>query len=201
MNRALYLPSPLPKIKVWVAAALLFAAVLALYYGWLGFTYWQSWSRQGELGRQVQENSVSLQKRAPDRQAAERDLAASEAGLAATKALFALSDPDSMTGVVLAAARRAGAGVVSLSVGELSAVVQEKVQYRTLPVSLTLSGDTAAVFRFLSELREETEAVSVSNVRLGGLDATPAAQLQLVFYLTPQEIKEASTASPTPKIK
>jgi len=64
------------------------------------------------------------------------------------------------------------------------------VQYQTLPVTTTVRGDTLDIYQFLSLLQRKVAGASVSDITLSGLEGSPKAQLQLLFYLLPEASSE-----------
>ena len=171
-------------VNPWTAAMLLLAAGVLGYYAVLGARYWSASQRVEALTGQVQQLTAAQKRTALP--ATHVVSTSPERRLEELRGLFAYSSTDDMIAIVSSTARETGVSLVSVSVGEAQPKPQGNVKYQAPPLSLRLQGGTDAIYRFLARLQEVASSVTVTDIRLTSLDGLPLAQVQMLFYLSPE---------------
>ncbi len=69
--------------------------------------------------------------------------------------------------------------------------IGELLVYRTLTVTISLSGDTHnEIFEFLDILHKAMPFVEISDTKLAGFGKQPSARVELIFHLAPRPVPE-----------
>ncbi|MBF8268036.1 MAG: hypothetical protein HW388_1544 [Dehalococcoidia bacterium] len=173
----------LPGVKPWVAVAALLAAVLLVYYTVLAARYWEGSRQVTSLDNRVQQLSAQIRNQPPDEGALEAMLLSQEQRLEELRSSFSDPDTDNPMALLSNTAMETGVALVSVTAGEVSSEDRNGAEHPTLPMTLTLRGATPQLYQFLRLLHQRAPAMGVSSFRMSGLDGTPSAQVQLLFYL------------------
>ena len=176
----------LPRVRPWVAVAALLAVALLGYDTVLAARYWEGSRQVASLTNQVQQLSAQLQKQPSDQGALEAMLLSQEQRLEGLRSSFSDLDTDNPMALLYSTAMETGVDLMTVSAGEVSSEIRNEVEYPTLPMILTLQGPAPQLYGFLRLLHQRAPAIGVSSFRMSGLDSTPSAQVQLLFYLLPQ---------------
>ena len=99
-----------------------------------------------------------------------------------------------MLEAVASTAQESGVALISSSVGDVQTDTLGDMVYQVRPVGITLDGDVINLYRFLTRLQQEIPVVAASKVRLSNLDTSPSAQVQLLFFLSPEPFVEEEQA-------
>ena len=180
----------LPRVRPWIAVAALLAVALLGYDTVLAARYWEGSRQVASLTNQVQQLSAKLQKQPPDEGALEAMLLSQEQRLEGLRSSFSDLDTDNPMSLLYSTAMETGIDLMSVSAGEVSSEDRNAVEYPTLPMTLTLRGPTPQLYQFLRLLHQRAPAMGVSGLRMSGLDSTPSAQVQILFYLLPKATPE-----------
>jgi hypothetical protein len=175
----------LAKIKPWAAVAVLCALVLAGYYSIQGWRYWQAWDESKAMTSETQQITRKLNNGAPRLELA-TNLETQQQKIAELHGLFDYPDVGQLMGIVSDTAWETQVDLPSIAAGDPGVETIDGLQYRTQALAITLLGDTEAVYRFLSRLYEKVPVVSVPNISIANPSAEATAQVQLVFYLSPE---------------
>jgi hypothetical protein len=175
----------LAKIKPWAAVAVLCALVLAGYYSIQGWRYWQAWDESKAMTSETQQITRKLNNGAPRLELA-TNLETQQQKIAELHGLFDYPDVGQLMGIVSDTAWETQVDLPSIAAGDPGVETIDGLQYRTQALAITLRGDTEAVYRFLSRLYEKVPVVSVPNISIANPSAEATAQVQLVFYLSPE---------------
>ena len=171
-------------VNPWTAAMLLLAAGVLGYYAVLGARYWSASQRVEALTGQVQQLTAAQRRTATP--ATPVVSTSSQRRLEELRGLFAYNSTDDMIAIVSSTARETGVSLVSVSVGEAQPKTQGNVKYQAQPLSLRLQGGADAIYSFLARLQEAAPSGAVTDIRLTSLDGLPLAQVQMLFYLSPE---------------
>ena len=106
--------------------------------------------------------------------------------------LFQYPSTDDLLKIVANTAQETGLSLISISAGELQTETVGAMTYQVRRVGLKLGGEPADFFKFLAQLQEMVPVASATDVRLS-LDKDPAAQVTLLFFLSP-----VTAPTPTP---
>jgi outer membrane murein-binding lipoprotein Lpp len=175
----------LSKVKPWVGVAVLCSLVLAGFYTIQGMKYWQAWEESRTMASETQQIALKLDNEAPRLQQVAADLEAQQQKLAELQVLFDYPDVGELMGIVSTTAWETQVDLPSIAAGDPGVEAIDGMQYRTQALTFTLQGDTEAIYRFLSRLYEKVPVVSVTNLSIANPGADATAQVQLVFYLSP----------------
>ena len=177
----------LAQVKPWIALAVLMGLALIGYYGLLGMNYLGASEQVSSLESEIRKVSATLQRPAPDAEALQGELSLQEKRLSAVRGLSSNLHSDDLVGILAATARETDVFLSRIGVGDGSMQLLNGVQYQTQPMSLTLAGEeTRDIFQFLTSVQQKVPLTSVPTINLTSSDAEQAAQVQIVFFLSPQ---------------
>lgn len=177
-------------MKPWVAAAALLAVVLLGYYGLLGVRYWQATQQVASADTAIRRTTRALRGEVPDGAALAAELEAQKRRLAEVRGVFAARSTDAVLAALSGAAQEAGVALASVSLSPPRAELRDPFVYQAQPALVLVQGQTTDIYRFLEALHRRVPVADVTGVTLGGLDSSPAAQVQLLLYLEPQPVPE-----------
>ncbi len=176
----------LTRIKPWIVVAAILGFVLLGYYLFQGVRYWQAWDQASSLRDEVTKLQTTLNSTPSTDSALPEDLAAQQRRLGELKDLFTYIATDDLMGIVSETARASSVQVLSLAVGDEEEEILGDLTYQVLPMTLNISGATDNFIRFLSLLHQKVPVIVASRIRLSNLDSGPAANVQLLFHLSPE---------------
>ena len=167
------------------------ASVLGLallgYYGLLGMKYMGASEEVSTLESEIRTVSAKLRVPAPDAEALQTELDLQEKRLSAVRGLSSNLHSDDLVGILAATARETDVFLSRIGVGESSTELLDGLLYQTRPMSLTLaSEETRDMFQFLTSVQQKVPLTSVPTINITSSDAERAAQVQIVFFLSPQ---------------
>ncbi len=177
----------LAKVKPWIALAIVLGLALLGYYGLLGMKYMGASEEVSALESEIRTVSTALRRPAPDAEALQAELDLQEKRLSAVRGLSSNLHSDDLVGILAATARETDVFLSRINVGEAATEVLDGLQYQTQPMSLTLAGeDTRDIFQFLTAVQQKVPLTRVPTINLTSADTERAAQVQIVFFLSPQ---------------
>ena len=182
----------LSRVKPWLAVAVILGVLLLGYYTVQGFRYVQAWREEALLQKRVEAVRAKMASASPVIQA-KVSLEARELQLDELRRQFNYGSSDDLVAVVYRIAQETGMSLETVSAGEPQPQTVEQVVYDVRPMDVTLDGEISDLYRFLSRLHQEVPVAAASSIRLSALDAAPSAQVQLLFYLSPEPIEEEQT--------
>ena len=172
------------KVKPWVALALLLTVGLVVYYSIIGMRYWDASRNIESLVAKEQELSVALQRRPAPEELLDTELRLQEDQLKAIQESFAYLESDDLMALLSETATESGVELLSIAADGFRSSEEGSVRLQTQPMTLSLNGETADVYQFLSSIYQKIP-ISLSDLRISGLDGRPSVQINLVFYLNP----------------
>ena len=177
----------LAKVKPWIALATVLGLGLLGYYGWLGMTYMGASEEVSTLVSEIRTVSAALRRPAPDAEALQAELDLQDKRLSAVRGLSSNLHSDDLVGILAATARETDVFLSRIGVGDGGTEQLDGVQYQTQPMSLTLAGeDTRDIFQFLTSVQQKVPLTSVPTINITSSDEERAAQVTIVFFLSPQ---------------
>ncbi len=179
----------LPRVRAWLLWATFLGLAVLLYCAYLAVSYTLSANEAKSLDKKVAVLTEGLGAPAAS-QASPAQAEVAEQRLKAIEQLFKRHDSEALAGMVYDAADTSGVEVNALFMGKVSAKVEDGVQYQLQPLTLNINGSSKNVVQFLAALRQRYPAVAVTDGRLSGSGAGPAAQIQLVLYISPQAVSK-----------
>ena len=177
----------LAKVKPWIVLASVLGLALLGYYGLLGMKYMGASEEVSTLESEIRTVSAKLRVPAPDAEALQTELDLQEKRLSAVRGLSSNLHSDDLVGILAATARETDVFLSRIGVGESSTELLDGLLYQTRPMSLTLaSEETRDMFQFLTSVQQKVPLTSVPTINITSSDAERAAQVQIVFFLSPQ---------------
>ncbi|MFQ5934373.1 MAG: hypothetical protein ACE5KI_07000 [Dehalococcoidia bacterium] len=180
----------LSRVKPWVGVSVLLGVVLLGYYAFLGMRYLSASEQVGSLNSEIRRVSASLRRPAPDQESLEGEHKLQEQRLDAVRSLSSSLHSDDLVGIVSATARETSVVLRRVGVGNTGQETLGSVRYDTQPMTLTLEGERDGIFQFLASLQQKVPLTGVPNISISSPDADPSAQVQVLFYLSPQSGSE-----------
>ena len=185
----------LSRVKPWVWAASMIAVVLLGYFLVQGWRYWQASSDVSSLNSQIRklDGNIKLLGEAGE-------LAAAGAGTNSSngqrsgeelRTLFSPRSAETLMARVAETALKAGVDLTAMTPGAQSPTVLGELQYEVQALSISLQGATTDLFRFLSLLQKKVPVVTASQFSISGVNVFTTAQIQLLFYFSPEPIEES----------
>lgn len=190
------IPSYIPRLRPWALAAVLMATGLLGYYLFLAVSYWGARQSLAATRQEITRLALGLGS-APNEEAASAQLQSNQQALRTATNLFGYGDTGDVPTTLVATAEEAVIVLTSMAVGDAQAKAEQGIKYQVQPVTLGLRGPEPEINRFVSLLRQKAPAVSVTSIRMGNLATAPEAQVQLIFYASPEPVPE-KTPQPTP---
>jgi hypothetical protein len=177
----------LAKVKPWIAFAMVLGLGLLGYYGFLGIKYLGASEEVSALESEIRTVSATLRRPSPDAEALQGELDLQEKRLSAVRSLSSNLHSDDLVGILAATARETDVFLSRIGVGDGATELLDGVQYQTRPMSLSLTGEeTRDIFQFLTSVQQKVPLTSVPAINITSSDAERAAQVQIVFFLSPQ---------------
>ena len=187
-----------PKVNPWTCLSILMVVGIVGYFGFLGLRYWDASNEIQSLRAEALEFPAALRANPVDEKSMMAELQSEELRLGQLLDAFSHRTTGELIGLLYSIASSSGIELGSVVAGRLSSVEDSGIQYQTLPINITLRGDPAAIYEFLSQVREKEYAVAVGNIRIAGLDGIASAQTEFAFYMSP-EISPDTLAEPASK--
>ncbi len=177
----------LAKVKPWIALATVLGLALLGYYGLLGIRYMGASEEVSTLESEIRTVSASLRRPAPDAEALQAELDLQDKRLNAVRGLSSNLHSDDLVGILAATARETDVFLSRIGVGDGATELLDGVQYKTQGMSLSLAGEeTRDIFQFLTSVQRKVPLTSVPTINLTSSDDERAAQVTIVFFLSPQ---------------
>jgi len=177
----------LAKVKPWIALAAVLGLALLGYYGWLGMKYMGASEEVSTLESEIRTVSAALRRPAPDAETLQAELDLQDKRLSAVRSLSSNLHSDDLVGILAATARETDVFLSRIGVGDGATEQLDGVQYQTQPMSLTLAGEgTRDIFQFLTSVQRKVPLTSVPKIDITSSDEERAAQVLIVFFLSPQ---------------
>ena len=177
------------RVKPWLAIAVVLGVLLLGYYAVQGIRYAQASREEASLQKQVEAVRAKMASASPVIDA-EAKLEPLQLQLDELRSQFYYGSTDDLVAMVTRIAQETGMNLETVSAGEFQAQILEDVVYKVWPMGVTLDGEISDLYRFLSRLHQEVPVAAASSIRLSGLDVAPSAQVQLLFYLSPEPVEE-----------
>ena len=97
---------------------------------------------------------------------------------------------DKLMSIVSETAREANLDLASMTVGAIKIEPQVTLQFQVQPISIRLDGTPENVQEFLAALYDRVPVVVAKNASMVNLSENPSTQLELRFFLSPEQIPE-----------
>ena len=176
----------LSKVKPWVWVAAILAVALLAYYSTLGLRYMNASGDVSSFKAEISDLAGKLKGTSPNVDALTAEQQALQAKLQDVQEGFTLSESDALIGIVSTTAQETGVSLGRVATAPLGSQERNGILFSTLPISATLEGQTVNIYRFLSLLQQKVPVVQVADIALTNLEGDPTAQVELLFFLSPE---------------
>ena len=175
----------LSRVRPWIAVVVLLGVVLMGYYSILGMRYLGSSDDVASLNNEIRQLATRLGRTLPDEELLRAEQESQEQRLEAVRRIFSNPGSDQLVAILSATAQEAGVELQRISVAEGRGEIQGTVRYWFLPMDITLQGEALDIYRFLSLLQQKVPTTQVAGIGMSNLGASPSAQVDLLFHLSP----------------
>ena len=165
----------------WAPLALLLMIGLLVYFSVLAVRLWGDSRAVDSLTDRIGQLSESIAEPLPTIDTLEAKLRSTEEDRAELLSRLRQLSTAEIMGLLLSAADEAGVGIASMTAGEASSFEEQGIIYHSQPIKIDLRGILPDYYRFLSVLGDEGLLISVSGVRIAGVESSPSAQLDVSF--------------------
>ena len=176
----------LAKVKPWVGVAVVIGVALLGYYGLLGMNYLKASAEVSTLEEEIRTASASLRVPEPDIEALENERDLQEDRLGAVRGLSTNLHSDDLVGILVATASETDVYLSRVGVGEVKSDELDEVRYDTQSMSLAIQGEITDMFQFLTSVQRKVPLTSVPTLNITSADEDSSAQVDMVFYMSPQ---------------
>ena len=176
----------LAKIKPWVGVAVVVGVALLGYYGLLGMNYLKASAEVSTLEEEIRAASASLRVPVPDTEALEKERDLQEERLSAVRSLSTNLHTDDLVGLLVATASETDVYLSRVGVGEVKSDQLAEVRYDTRSMSVGIQGEITDMFRFLTSVQRKIPLTRVPTFGITSADENSSAQVEMVFYMSPQ---------------
>ncbi len=177
----------IPKVDPWTAGLALAAAAILVYFGMLGFRYWNASRAVADLNVKARTYTLAAQRQAPDETAASAQAETQTRQLDRIRNLYTYASADEFISVLASTASASGVSLISVSSADPQARTQGGVQFQVQSVSLRLQGMPDNLYSFLASIQEKVQVASISDVRMTSLEGAAAASVTMLLYTSPQQ--------------
>lgn len=185
----------LSRIRPWAAVAALGAAVLLGFYTLQGMQYWEAWEQSRDMSAEIDRIERKLDRGVPNTGRAVQDLELQQQRQAYLRSMFEYPDAARLIGIVSTTSWDTDVDLPSISAGDPLFKEVGGMEYRTQVLTLTSRGTVQDMYRFLATLHGKVKVVSVPTISIANPSGDEAtAQIQLIFYLSPQSISDEKGA-------
>ena len=176
----------LSKVKPWVWVAAILAVALFAYYSMLGLRYMDASGDVSSFKAEISDLAAKLKSTSPNVDALTAEQQVLQAKLQDVQEGFMLSESDSLIGIISITAQETGVSLGRIATSPLGSQEKNGILFSTLPISVTLRGNTVDIYRFLSLLQQKVPVAQVADITLINLEGDPTAQVELLFFLSPE---------------
>ena len=180
----------LSRVKPWVAVAALLAIALLGYYSILGMRYLNASGEVASLNSEIQLLSRRLGPASPDMEALKAEQESLGQQLEGLRDLYSYQEADDLVAIISDTARETAVALGLVAVADSHLETEGEIQYRIQPMTATIQGKAVDIYWFLSLLQQKVPVASVIGIGFSGLEGLPTAQIQLLFYLSPEAASE-----------
>ena len=177
-------------VRPWVAVAILIAAPLLIYFAYQGALWYQATEDRTTAREDIERLDLVTRNSPGDTKEQEAQLVATTIQLDNLRRMYEYPFTDKLMSIVSETAREANLDLASMTVDRIKIEPQVTLQYLVQPMSIRLNGTPANVQEFLAALYERVPVVVATNASMVNLSQSPSAQIQLLFFLSPEQIPD-----------
>ena len=184
----------LSRVKPWAGVAMVLAVVLLVFYLVQGWRYWQASADSYSLSQEIQKSEEKIALMSQGSESATAELESQQVdrqrSLEELRDSFSYRSTGSLMATIASVASAASVELTSMNPDFPRTEVLGELQYQVQTLAISVRGETADLYSFLASLHQQLPVVIASDISIGGFDGRPQAQLQLLFYLSPEPIQE-----------
>ena len=184
----------LSRVKPWAGVAVVLAMVLLVFYLVQGWRYWQASADSYSLNQEIQKSEEKIALMSQGSESATAELEGQQADRQRSpqelRDSFSYRTTGSLMATIASVASAASVELTSMNPDFPRTEVLGELQYQVQILAISVRGETADLYSFLASLHQQLPVVIASDISIGGFDGRPQAQLQLLFYLSPEPIQE-----------
>ncbi len=181
-------------LKVWGVVAVLSALVITGFYGLQGYRYWNAWSGEKSMSKEVQRINTKLSREIPEVASTESNRVRQEERLEDMQSSYFQSSVGDIMKTVSAAARKTNVELSSLSAGDPIYEPVGGLEYKMQGLTVTAEAPTQNLYQFIERLSNSMPVMEVAAITIGNPGEKATAQMQLAFYLSPRLVMEEEGA-------
>ncbi len=181
-------------LKVWGVVAVLSALVITGFYGLQGYRYWNAWSGEKSMSKEVQRINTKLSREIPEVASTEFNRVRQEERLEDMQSSYFQSSVGDIMKTVSAAARKTNVELSSLSAGDPIYEPVGGLEYKMQGLTVTAEAPTQNLYQFIERLSNSMPVMEVAAITIGNPGEKATAQMQLAFYLSPRLVTEEEGA-------
>lgn len=181
-------------LKVWGVVAVLSAVVITGFYGFQGYRYWNAWSGEKSMSKEVQRINTKLSREIPEVASTESNRLRQEERLEDMQSSYFQSSVGDIMKTVSAAARKTNVELSSLSAGDPIYEPVGGLEYKMQGLTVTAEAPTQNLYQFIERLSNSMPVMEVAAITIGNPGEKATAQMQLAFYLSPRLVTEEEGA-------
>ena len=181
-------------LKVWGVVAVLSAVVITGFYGFQGYRYWNAWSGEKSMSKEVQRINTKLSREIPEVASTESNRVRQEERLEDMQSSYFQSSVGDIMKTVSAAARKTNVELSSLSAGDPIYEPVGGLEYKMQGLTVTAEAPTQNLYQFIERLSNSMPVMEVAAITIGNPGEKATAQMQLAFYLSPRLVTEEEGA-------
>jgi len=181
-------------LKVWGVVAVLSALVITGFYGLQGYRYWNAWSGEKSMSKEVQRINTKLSREIPEVASTESNRVRQEERLEDMQSSYFQSSVGDIMKTVSAAARKTNVELSSLSAGDPIYEPVGGLEYKMQGLTVTAEAPTQNLYQFIERLSNSMPVMEVAAITIGNPGEKATAQMQLAFYLSPRLVTEEEGA-------
>ena len=180
----------LSRVKPWLGVAIVLAVLLLGYYTVQGVRFWRASGDVNSVNSEIEKSEQALLRLKRQVKQASEKLESPEVAnlrpLAELNGLFAERSSEELMAEVAAIAFQAKVNLTSMNPASSRTEVIGDLEYQVETLSIAVGGATTDIYNFLTQLHANFPVVAVSNVNLSGFGDSPLAQMNVLFYLSPE---------------
>ncbi len=181
-------------LKVWGVVAVLAALVINGFYGLQGYRYWNDWSGEKSMSKEVQRINTKLSQEIPEVASTESNRERQEQRLKDMQYSYFQSSVGNIMKTVSDTARKTNVELSSLSGGDPIYEPVGGLEYEVQGLTVTAEAPTQDLYQFIERLSNSMPVMEVAAITIGNPGEKATAQMQLAFYLSPRLVTEEEGA-------
>ena len=184
----------LSRLRVWAVVAALGTLIITGFYGFQGHRYWNAWSGDKAMSKEVQRINAKLTEDIPQVASVVTKRQSQEQRLADIQSSYFNSNVGHIMNTVSATAQATNVELSSLSAGDPIYERMGSLEYELQGLTVRAEAPIQNLYQFIDRLSNRMPVMEVASITIGNPGEMATAQLQLAFYLSPRLLTEEEGA-------